>query len=525
MGRFLGFAVLCAVVCLVAAACGDAGMPISFDKPLGGSGADASGAGFCNPAAAAGVAGSNGPGDSLSAGSSPCLNFAIVGDTRPASPDDTQAYPTTVISKIWDDIEAESPKPSFAVATGDYIFARSFSAEGAKQLDMYLAAQAAYSGPVYHALGNHECTGATNSNCVPGHSGTTNNYAAFLQKMRFGSTKPYYTVNVSASDDSWTAKFVIVAANAWDSAQATWLETALSASTTYTFVVRHEPDYANTAPGVTPSDAIIANHPLTALLTGHTHTFNYLPAKHEVVIGLGGAPLTGSIDYGYLRADQRTDGAIQFSLIDYESHAVLKRFAIKPDGTDTPPITGTPTPTPTPTHTPTPTPTHTPTPTPTSTPTTDLIANGGFEGSLSSWNLGGVKVPIDSTAQSHAGNAALRCGATSYPGHTEPNGASWAWQSVTIPSNASSATLDFWYYAQSYDTVSQDWQEADIQDTSGHTVKQIFHQASNAQTWTHQTVDLSAYKGQTVHVYFNVHGDGGTDPTTLWVDDVHVWIN
>ena len=78
-----------------------------------------------------------------------------------------------------------------------------------------------------------------------------------------GLTDPWYVVRISATDGSWTAKLVFVAANAWNAAQASWLEATLGEPTTYTFVVRHEGNNANTAPGVDPSNAIIAQHPLT----------------------------------------------------------------------------------------------------------------------------------------------------------------------------------------------------------------------------------------------------------------------
>src|SRR6185295_13393787 len=43
------------------------------------------------------------------------LVFAIVGDTRPAQPDDTKGYPVDAIKQIWKSIEAANPKPRFAI--------------------------------------------------------------------------------------------------------------------------------------------------------------------------------------------------------------------------------------------------------------------------------------------------------------------------------------------------------------------------------------------------------------------------
>jgi hypothetical protein len=153
---------------------------------------------------------------------------------------------------------------------------------------------------------------------------------------------------------------------------------------------------------------------------------------------------------------------------------------------------------------------------------TELISNGGFEGTLAPWTLGGVKTPIVSTARIHTGADSMRLGATTGSGSTEPNGDSSAYQSVTIPGNATVATLTFWYSTYTTDTIQYDWQEATIQNSSGGTLLQIFKLATNNSGWTQQTVDLMAYKGQTIRIYFNCHGDGYTDPTTLYVDDVSV---
>jgi bacillopeptidase F (M6 metalloprotease family) len=47
---------------------------------------------------------------------------------------------------------------------------------------------------------------------------------------------------------------------------------------------------------------------------------------------------------------------------------------------------------------------------------------------------------------------------------------------------------------------------------------------SNSGTWTHVTTDLSAFRGQTVTLWFNVHLDGAvpTDNSWIYLDDVTV---
>ena len=139
------------------------------------------------------------------------------------------------------------------------------------------AARAKYSGLLFPTLGNHECTGYTNSNCGSGNpDGVTNNYSAFLSNLLapIQQTSPYYEIDVNASAGSWTAKFLFVAANAWTSAQSSWLDSTLAQPTTYTFLIRHESASANTAPGVSPAEAIMAKYPYTLSIVGHSHTYN-----------------------------------------------------------------------------------------------------------------------------------------------------------------------------------------------------------------------------------------------------------
>ncbi len=266
------------------------------------------------------------------------LDFAIVGDTRPPSKDDLSGYPTSVITQIFQDVQNEDPPLPFVVTTGDYQFSSPNTNAATAQLDLYLQARANYTGTVFYTLGNHECTGATNSNCGVGNTdGTTQTYKMFMQKMMapLGVSQPWYVVNVAATDGSWTAKFVFVAANAWSNEQATWLDTAMATPTTYTFVVRHEGSIVTQTPGVSPSAAIIAKHPYTLLLVGHTHTFEYFASERQVVTGNGGAPLATGINYGYTVLRQRADKALVITAYDYATHATIQTFVVKPDGTPT----------------------------------------------------------------------------------------------------------------------------------------------------------------------------------------------
>ncbi|HEY8041682.1 MAG TPA: hypothetical protein VIF15_17875, partial [Polyangiaceae bacterium] len=136
----------------------------------GGSGGSSSGC-TTNTGPITGTVGNNG-------GSLSRLVFAVVGDTRPANEDDTGGYPTSVITKIYQDIEAQSPKPPFALSTGDYMFASTGGGSTAtQQASLYMQARGAYTGASFPAMGNHECgvgsgcSGSTDCNCGPGNSG------------------------------------------------------------------------------------------------------------------------------------------------------------------------------------------------------------------------------------------------------------------------------------------------------------------------------------------------------------------
>ncbi|HKB98051.1 MAG TPA: hypothetical protein VKD23_04610 [Terriglobales bacterium] len=155
-------------------------------------------------------------------------------------------------------------------------------------------------------------------------------------------------------------------------------------------------------------------------------------------------------------------------------------------------------------------------------PSSQLIQNGGFEtGTLANWTTGGVVAPTISTAQKHAGTYSVLDGASS---GSEPNGDDFLYQTITIPSTATKATLTFWYWPATTDTITYDWQEAQVQNTSGATLAQIIKVCSNAQAWTQVTYDLTSYKGQTIRIYFNDHQDGFGDLTYMYVDDVSVTV-
>ncbi len=253
------------------------------------------------------------------------LRFAVIGDTRPVNPDDTAGYPSAVIGKIYQDLAALTPPPAFAIATGDYMFATQ-SGSAAAQLNLYRAAMRAFSGPLFAAMGNHECNGYTDSLCGPGNpDGEPENYQQFMSQLLgpIGQTHPYYTVPLAAADGSWTAKVVVTAANAWGADQVAWLLHTMAQPTTYTFVVRHEPSEDRDKLGsIGDIDQILAGIPYSLLLCGHRHTFQQSALSYrELIVGNGGAPQTRADPrFGYALVARRADGALVVTEYEYASN-------------------------------------------------------------------------------------------------------------------------------------------------------------------------------------------------------------
>ena len=105
----------------------------------------------------------------------------------------------------------------------------------------------------------------------------------------------------------------------------------------------------------------------------------------------------------------------------------------------------------------------------------------------------------------------------SFAGGGETPGDSSFYQTITVP--AGGGTLSFWYKTATVDSITFDWQDAYITNTSGTVLATIFHECT---THGYQQVNfnMAPYAGQTVRVKFLAHGDDAGDPTDMFVDDV-----
>ena len=179
-------------------------------------------------------------------------------------------------------------------------------------------------------------------------------------------------------------------------------------------------------------------------------------------------------------------------------------------------LTGAPPPTPTPT----PTPTSSPTPTPTPTPGgSQLLLNPGFESGNVNW--------------------VTTAGVISNSGRT-PHGGSWfAWldgygtthtdscyQQITIPSTATSATLTFYLSidtAETTTTTAYDKLQVQIRNSSNTVLATLatYSNLNKTSGYVLKTFDLTAYKGQTIRIYFLGTEDSSLQ-TSFVIDDTAV---
>ncbi len=145
-----------------------------------------------------------------------------------------------------------------------------------------------------------------------------------------------------------------------------------------------------------------------------------------------------------------------------------------------------------------------------------FITNGGFEtGDFTGWVIDGTSnSPFVTGAEHHSGAFSAQAGDATGP---EPFGDSSFYQQITVPGGGGGLT--FWTKKFTTDSISFDWQDAYITDTSGNILQTIFHVCETS-GWTHWSVDLAPYAGQTIRLKFLVHQDAFGDDTAMWVDDV-----
>jgi len=175
---------------------------------------------------------------------------------------------------------------------------------------------------------------------------------------------------------------------------------------------------------------------------------------------------------------------------------------------------------PPPTPTPTPTATPTPTPTPTPPPPTQLLLNPGFESGNVNWVTTAGVITNSSSRPARTGSwyAWLDGYGTT---HTDS-----CYQQITIPSTVTSATLSFYVRidtAETTTTTAFDKLQIQIRNSSNTVLSTLatYSNLNKSTSYVLKTFDLTAFKGQTIRVYFLGTEDSSLQ-TSFVIDDTAV---
>jgi len=144
--------------------------------------------------------------------------------------------------------------------------------------------------------------------------------------------------------------------------------------------------------------------------------------------------------------------------------------------------------------------------------------NGGFESGPTTWvqsSTGGYQL-IDGT-RPHTGAYSAYLGGYN-------NGTDTIYQQVSIPANATSATLRYWSYMTTQEAccTPYDYLYVEVRSTSGALLGtlQTLNNGGTKNAWIQSAaLNLIAYKGQTVRLQFRATTDVSLI-TSFFVDDV-----
>ncbi len=155
--------------------------------------------------------------------------------------------------------------------------------------------------------------------------------------------------------------------------------------------------------------------------------------------------------------------------------------------------------------------------------TTQILLNPGFESGTTSWTISGTTIggTKNSVAPRTGSYMASFCFNTAYENSTTDS----IYQTVTIDSAATAATLNFYYYIKTTETTTStayDKFTVTVENTSGTTLATLLTLSNLNKTsaWTAKTgLNLIAYKGQTVRIRLKAVTDSSLG-TQFALDDM-----
>ena len=151
-----------------------------------------------------------------------------------------------------------------------------------------------------------------------------------------------------------------------------------------------------------------------------------------------------------------------------------------------------------------------------------LLQNPGFESGTTGWT--GTTGVIYTATGSQTPRSGTRFAYFGGNGTTASENLS---QSVTIPASAASATLTFWVKITTAETTSStayDTFKVQVVDGGTTSTRATYSNLNKGTSYVQKTVDLTAYKGKTISVKFQMNEDSSLQ-TTFATDDTALTVN
>ncbi len=148
----------------------------------------------------------------------------------------------------------------------------------------------------------------------------------------------------------------------------------------------------------------------------------------------------------------------------------------------------------------------------------ESVGNGGFE-TRDFWQLGASPAPPQyTTLNVHSGAWSLSLGISD---GINRESFSSARQTVVIPPDAQSVQLSFWVYTIATGAPDTDTMEMVLLSEDGSTIlAKPWYAHSDNRAWSQLIFNLSAWRGRTMQLYFNVRNDGVGGMAQMYLDDV-----
>ena len=147
-----------------------------------------------------------------------------------------------------------------------------------------------------------------------------------------------------------------------------------------------------------------------------------------------------------------------------------------------------------------------------------LVLNSGFESGTASWTATSGVITSDASQPARAG--VWKAWLNGYGSVRTDT----VYQQVAIPSTVTSATLKFWLKVSSAETTTTsafDTLKVQVRSSTGAVLATLatYSNLNKGTTFLEKSFDLSAYKGQTVRIFFEGI-EGSTVATSFVIDDV-----